>query len=38
MDIIGKKDDACGYLAESKEDYVEFVVRAMTKFDNKFHK
>ncbi len=33
MDIIGKKEDPVGYLAEDEESYKDFVVRAMTKYD-----
>lgn len=37
LDIIGKRDEACGYLAEKQEDYVEYVVRSITKFNDTYH-
>lgn len=38
LDIIGRRDDSCGYLADKQEEYADFVVRAITKFNDTFHR
>ena len=37
-DIIGPSPSAVGYLAESAEEYAEWVIEAMTKYEGERHR